>query len=54
MECGVRDGDLISTMKRSGAIAPMAGWRRFTGIRLACRHCIRRQNSIGFLRAPLL
>jgi len=50
----VRDGDLLSTTKRSGRIAPVAGWRRFTGIRLAYLRCIRRQNGIGFLRAPFL
>src|SRR5450432_4157524 len=32
----------------------MTDWSRFAGIWLACRRCIRRQNSTGFLRAPFL
>ena len=54
MERGMRDGDPIGTTKRSGRIAPMTGGCRSAGIRLACRRCIRRQNSTGFLRIPFL
>ena len=46
----VRDVDLLRAAKRSGAVAPMSGRRRFAGIRL----CPRRLRISGFSSTALV